>query len=79
LVVGPSSFQRLPTLLLYAADDMTVPISHGRRLAQQLPGSTFTEVAGGHSAVLRAGLTPLADWLRGVQTLERSNLPRSNG
>jgi pimeloyl-ACP methyl ester carboxylesterase len=64
------ALRRLPTLLLYAPDDTTVPISHGRRLAEQLYGSTFTEVPGGHYAVLRAGLAPLADWLRDRRGLE---------
>jgi pimeloyl-ACP methyl ester carboxylesterase len=58
------ALRKLPALLLYASDDATVPIIHGRRLAEQLPDSTFAELDGGHYAVLRAGLAPLADWLR---------------
>jgi pimeloyl-ACP methyl ester carboxylesterase len=57
------ALRKLPTLLLYATDDATVPIIHGRRLAKQLPGSAFAELDGGHYAVLRAGLPLLADWL----------------
>jgi pimeloyl-ACP methyl ester carboxylesterase len=52
-----------PALLLYSPADGTIPIAHGRRLAEQLPRSTLAELDGGHYAVLREGLRPLDEWL----------------
>lgn len=52
-----------PTLLLYGPADGTIPLSHGQRLAAELPASRLIELAGGHYAVLREGLRPLAEWL----------------
>jgi pimeloyl-ACP methyl ester carboxylesterase len=56
-----------PTLLLYDPDDRTVPIVHGQRLAEALPQSRFVTLAGGHYAVLREGLAPLAAWIDGEE------------
>jgi pimeloyl-ACP methyl ester carboxylesterase len=53
----------LPVLLLYGPNDKTIPIAHGRRLAERLPHAQFVEVDGGHYAVLREGLRRLVEWM----------------
>ncbi|MCK8484210.1 alpha/beta fold hydrolase [Aliiroseovarius sp. S2029] len=35
----------LPTLVLHASGDTAIPISHGRRVAQAIPGAIFREIA----------------------------------
>ena len=57
------ALRRRDVLLLYAPGDQTVPIAHGRRLAEALPNCTFAELADGHYAVLREGLARLEQWL----------------
>lgn len=52
----------LPALLLYGPNDRTIPIAHGRRIAERLPHARFVELEGGHYAVLREGLRTLAEW-----------------
>src|SRR5262249_20860991 len=39
---------RAPTLVLGAEDDMIVPISHARAIAERIPGATFAALSGGH-------------------------------
>ncbi len=53
----------LPTLLLYASHDRTVPFIHGVRFHRALPQSWLVAISGGHHAILRAGLVPLTRWL----------------
>lgn len=37
---------RVPTLVLHRRDDRLVPVGHGRRIAEQVPGARFVELAG---------------------------------
>jgi len=53
----------LPTLLLYARQDRTVPPLHGERLAAALPHSQYQLIEGDHFALLRGGRAMLHDWL----------------
>ena len=57
------ALRNLPTLLLYGPNDHTIPIAHGRRLAECLSHARFVELEGGHYAVLREGLRTLTEWL----------------
>jgi len=38
----------LPTLVIHATDDTTVPIANGRFLAEHIPGARFVEIPGTH-------------------------------
>lgn len=43
----------LPVLVLHGDADATIPVDHGRRLAQRLPNARYVEVAGrGHNELL---------------------------
>lgn len=37
---------RVPTLVLHRRDDRLIPVGHGRRIAEQVPGARFVELAG---------------------------------
>lgn len=37
---------RVPTLVVHRTDDVLVPVSHGRRIAQQVPGARLVELPG---------------------------------
>jgi pimeloyl-ACP methyl ester carboxylesterase len=54
----------VPVLLVHGADDLVVPVGHGRWLAGHIPGAEYREIAGaGHISVLpAAGDAPL-EWL----------------
>jgi pimeloyl-ACP methyl ester carboxylesterase len=36
----------VPTLVVHRRDDVLIPISHGRRIAEQIPGARFVELPG---------------------------------
>ncbi len=40
---------RVPTLVLHRADDMVVPVAHGRYLATEIPGAKYVELPRGGS------------------------------
>ncbi len=47
---------RMPLLVLHGRDDVTIPISHGRRLFEAAPEpKQFVETAGGHADAYLAG------------------------
>lgn len=64
--LGKVANLRAPLLMLHARDDLTVPFGQGQELFAQAPHpKRFTEIAGGHVAMLRPSPDP-----RGVRALE---------
>lgn len=48
-----AAFSMVPTLLLCGANDFVTPVSHSRRIAEQLPSAEFVELAdAGHMVLL---------------------------
>ncbi len=48
-----AALSKVPTLLLCGANDLVTPLSHSRRIAEQLPTAEFVELAGaGHMVLL---------------------------
>lgn len=43
----------LPTLVLHGSDDVAVPIAHGRRVAELIPGADFVELASRNHVLTR--------------------------
>lgn len=48
----------LPTLVIHAEDDTTIPLERGRRMASLIPGARFEIVPGGHNAGTGMTLEP---------------------
>ena len=54
---------RVPTLLMHGDHDTLIPVSHGRRLAELIPGAKYLEViGGGHDQFLPARDDVLPTW-----------------
>ena len=54
----------LPTLVLHGSDDVAVPIAHGQRVAELIPGAEFVKLASRNHVFTRRD----ADW---QDTLDR--------
>lgn len=59
----------VPTLVVHRRDDLLIPISHGRRIAEQIPGARFVELPGRdhlpYSGDVEPLLTEIEDFLVG--------------
>lgn len=73
-VTGQLAQVRCPTLVLHSRDDLRVPVSESRLIAQGIPGARFVEIASRNHLLLEdePGWT---EWLREVGTFLQAGEP----